>query len=174
MAFTEDQDDQNHFYSATAGYDGKSFNFYANVSGIGDDYQNDFGFIPRKNHYDALEDTTYIIGFNHVYSRIGYTFYPNNTSLNQHGMRFSFVGDWTDTSHELIAKTFDWSYNFSFINSSTLSLIYKHEDVNLLYPFGFTEDNEPLPSGMYYFDYGEIKYQSDNRRVVNILSLIHI
>ena len=34
----------------------------------------------------------------------------------------------------------------------------------------FTEDNEPLPSGMYYFDYGEIKYQSDNRRVVNIRS----
>ena len=31
MAFTEDQDDQNHFYSATAGYDGKSFNFYANT-----------------------------------------------------------------------------------------------------------------------------------------------
>ncbi len=170
MAFTEDQNDQNHFYSATAGFDGKAFNFYANASGMGDDYQNDFGFIPRKNHYDALEDTTYVIGFDHVYSRVGYTFYPDNTSINQHGIRFSFVGDWTATSNELIAKTFDLNYNFSFINSSTLQLTFKHEDVNLLYPFGFTEDNDPLPSGLYHFDYGEIKYQSDNRRVVNIRS----
>ena len=170
MAFTDDQNDQNHFYSATAGFDGKAFNFYANVSGMGDDYQNDFGFIPRKNHYDALDDTTYIIGFDHVYSRVGYTFYPDNTSINQHGIRFSFVGDWTTTSNELIAKTFDLNYNFSFINSSTLLLTYKHEDVNLLYPLGFTDDIEPLPSAMYHFDYGEIKYQSDNRRVVNIRS----
>ena len=94
-----------------------------------------------------LEDTTYIIGFDHVYSRIGYTFYPDNTSLNQHGMRFSFVGDWTATSHELIAKTFDLSrttFPLS-IQARYHVMTYKHEDVNLLYPFGFTEDNAPTP-----------------------------
>ncbi len=170
IAFTEDENDQNYFYSASTGFDGKAFNFYVNASGVGDGYQNDFGFIPRKNHYDAIDDTTYIIGFDHVYSRIGYTFYPSNNLINQHGIRFSFVGDWTTTSNDLIAKTFDWRYNFSFVNSSILLLTYKHEYVNLLYPFGFTEDNAPLPSDMYHFNYVEINYQSDTRRIVNIRS----
>ena len=49
-------------------------------------------------------------------------------------------------------------------------LTYKYDYVNFLYPFGFTEDNAPLPSDMYHFNYVEINYQSDTRRIVNIRS----
>ena len=54
-------------------------------------------------------------------------------------------------------------------NTSTLDLTYAHEGVNLLYPFGFT-DNEPLPAQLYRFDYGQIKYVTDRRREIKLTS----
>jgi len=163
LAFSNENQNENHLFNLFGGYGGRAFNVMVNISGLGDNYINDFSLIPRQKHYDALEDTTYILGFNHWWATMGYKFYPKNTFINQHGFSLTTNGDRTATSSELIQDKHQLSYKFLMKNTSALDLSYAHEGVNLLYPFGFT-DNEPLPAQLYRFDYGQIKYMTDKRR----------
>ena len=169
LAFSNENQNENHLFNLFGGYGGRAFNVMVNISGLGDNYINDFSLIPRQKHYDALEDTTYIRGFNHWWATMGYKFYPENTFINQHGFSLTTNGDRTATSNELIQDKHQLSYKFLMKNTSTLDLTYAHEGVNLLYPFGFT-DNEPLPAQLYRFDYGQIKYVTDRRREIKLTS----
>ena len=167
LAFSNENQNENHLFNLFGGYGGRAFNVMVNISGLGDNYINDFSLIPRQKHYDALEDTTYILGFNHWWATMGYKFYPENTFINQHGFSLTTNGDRTATSNQLIQDKHQLSYKFLMKNTSTLDLTYAHEGVNLLYPFGFT-DNEPLPAQLYRFDYGQIKYMTDKRREIKL------
>jgi len=169
LAFSNENKNENHLFNLLGGYGGRAFNVMVNISGLGDNYINDFSLIPRQKHYDALEDTTYILGFNHWWATMGYKFYPENTFINQHGFSLTTNGDRTATSNQLIQDKHQLSYKFLMKNTSTLDLTYAHEGVNLLYPFGFT-DNEPLPAQLYRFDYGQIKYVTDRRREIKLTS----
>jgi len=169
LAFSNENQNENHLFNLFGGYGGRTFNVMVNISGLGDNYINDFSLIPRQKHYDALEDTTYILGFNHWWATMGYKFYPENTFINQHGFSLTTNGDRTATSNQLIQDKHQLSYKFLMKNTSTLDLTYAHEGVNLLYPFGFT-DNEPLPAQLYRFDYGQIKYVTDRRREIKLTS----
>ena len=169
LAFSNENQNENYLFNLLGGYGGRAFNVMVNISGLGDNYINDFSLIPRQKHYDALEDTTYILGFNHWWATMGYKFYPENTFINQHGFSLTTNGDRTATSNELIQDKHQLSYKFLMKNTSTLDLTYAHEGVNLLYPFGFT-DNEPLPAQLYRFDYGQIKYVTDRRREIKLTS----
>ena len=169
LAFSNENQSENYLFNLFGGYGGRAFNVMVNISGLGDNYINDFSLIPRQKHYDALEDTTYILGFNHWWATMGYKFYPENTFINQHGFSLTTNGDRTATSNELIQDKHQLSYKFLMKNTSTLDLTYAHEGVNLLYPFGFT-DNEPLPAQLYRFDYGQIKYVTDRRREIKLTS----
>ena len=169
LAFSNENQNENYLFNFFGGYGGRAFNVMVNISGLGDNYINDFSLIPRQKHYDALEDTTYILGFNHWWATMGYKFYPENTFINQHGFSLTTNGDRTATSNELIQDKHQLSYKFLMKNTSTLDLTYAHEGVNLLYPFGFT-DNEPLPAQLYRFDYGQIKYVTDRRREIKLTS----
>ena len=167
LAFSNENQNENHLFNLFGGYGGRAFNVMVNISGLGDNYINDFSLIPRQKHYDALEDTTYILGFNHWWATMGYKFYPKNTFINQHGFSLTTNGDRTATSSDLIQDKHQLSYKFLMKNTSALDLSYAHEGVNLLYPFGFT-DNEPLPAQLYRFDYGQIKYMTDKRREIKL------
>ena len=169
LAFSNENQSENYLFNLFGGYGGRAFNVMVNISGLGDNYINDFSLIPRQKHYDALEDTTYILGFNHWWATMGYKFYPENTFINQHGFSLTTNGDRTATSNQLIQDKHQLSYKFLMKNTSTLDLTYAHEGVNLLYPFGFT-DNEPLPAQLYRFDYGQIKYVTDRRREIKLTS----
>lgn len=169
LAFSNENQNENYLFNLFGGYGGRAFNVMVNISGLGDNYINDFSLIPRQKHYDALEDTTYILGFNHWWATMGYKFYPENTFINQHGFSLTTNGDRTAISNELIQDKHQLSYKFLMKNTSTLDLTYAHEGVNLLYPFGFT-DNEPLPAQLYRFDYGQIKYVTDRRREIKLTS----
>jgi len=169
LAFSNENQNENHLFNLFGGYGGRAFNVMVNISGLGDNYINDFSLIPRQKHYDALEDTTYILGFNHWWATMGYKFYPENTFINQHGFSLTTNGDRTATSNQLIQDKHQLSYKFLMKNTSTLDLTYAHEGVNLLYPFGIT-DNEPLPAQLYRFDYGQIKYVTDRRREIKLTS----
>ena len=149
------------------GYGGEAFSFMFNVSGLGDNYLNDFSLIPRQMHYDAIQDTTYILGFNHWWISTGYKFYPKDKLINQHGINISTRGDKTSTTNNLIQSEINISYFFFFKNTSSLSLIYSNKNANLLYPFGFT-DGLPLPEQLYHFDNGYISYSTDDRREVKL------
>jgi len=168
LAFSNENQNENHLFNLLGGYGGSAFNVAVNISGLGDNYINDFSLIPRQKHYDAEEDTTYILGFNHWWVTVGYNFYPENTFINQHGFSLTTNGDRTATSNELIQDKHQFSYKFLMKNTSTLNFNYAHEGVNLLYPFRFTDDDTPLPAQLYRFDYGQIKYVTDTRREIKL------
>ena len=167
LAFSQENKSENYLFNFFGGYGGRVLNIFINISGLGDNYINDFSLIPRQKHYDAVEDTTYSLGFNHWWGTIGYKFYPENKFINQHGFSFTSNGDRTATSDELIQDKYQFSYKFLMRNTSTLDLIYAHEGVNLLFPFTFT-DEEPLPAQLYRFNYGQFKYVTDKRREVKL------
>lgn len=120
------------------------------------------GFIPRQNHYDAERDTTIMVGFNHQYSRFAYTFYPEKhpkVISQQVGLRnvLDVQNNW-----ELIGNETSLEYNLRWQNIRSFSASVSHEEINLLFPFSFT-DYEPLPTGRYGFNYFELEYQTDQR-----------
>ncbi|MFY0686626.1 MAG: carbohydrate binding family 9 domain-containing protein [Cyclobacteriaceae bacterium] len=163
LSYTDVWSTENYFYKIGGGYEGRAFSWYANISGLGDGYIADLGFMPRKTHYDAIRDTTFEIGLNHWYSRIGYTIYPENPAINQHRFGITSIADLTTTG-KWINHQLSGSYNMSMNNSSQLSVEASHNDKELIYPFAFT-DGEPLPAGTYSYNSAEITYRSDSRRI---------
>jgi hypothetical protein len=162
-AFSPNYQGKNHFLSAEISYDGRHISAYSNFAGAGDHYFTDVGFIPRLTHYDASRDTTLVVGFYHWFTRLGYSFYPENqAAIIRHEVELRNSMDRVNDG-ELIRNDASIQYNISFQNTSSLGLDLSHEEINLLFPFDFT-DGAPLPAGRYNFERLSIMYQSDQRR----------
>ena len=156
--------DDNYFYNVAVGFDSRTVGFYTNLAGIGNNYRADMGFIPRAQHFDAVEETTHIIGFNHGFTGASYKIFPNdNAKINSHTFAVRNVLDYTKDGWNLIQNITTASYNLSFANSSRIELSASHEEQGLIFPFGFTSEN-PLPTGKYAFNYAEVEYRSDSRK----------
>jgi hypothetical protein len=153
----------NYFYNSAIGYDGRNISAYTNLAGIGNNYITDIGLIPRSFHYDAVQDTSYRIGFDHWFTRFAYTLYPESgAKVNTHeiGMRNMFDGT---ADGRLINNELEINYMITWRNSSSIEIKLANRDIQLLYPFAFT-DFEPLPTGKYHFNFLGVEYQSDQRR----------
>lgn len=154
----------NYFYNVAVGFDSRTIGFYTNLAGIGNNYRADMGFIPRAQHYDAVEDRTHIIGFNHGFTRASYKIFPtDNSTINAHTFSARNVLDYTKDGWDLIQNITTVAYNLSMANSSRFELSVSHEEQGLIFPFGFTSEN-PLPAGKYVFNYVEAEYRSDSRK----------
>ncbi|NND33377.1 MAG: hypothetical protein HKN76_12370, partial [Saprospiraceae bacterium] len=159
--------DDNYYYNAFISYDSRNFGIYSNVSGVGNNYRADMGFLQRFDHYDAVRDTTYKIGYHHGFTRANYNIYPEgNPAINSHVIGLRNVFDFTKDDWTLIQNTLTLSYDLNWANSSQFGIELVHEDQGLLYPFAFTDD-DPLPVGNYNFNYLGVEYQSDSRRQFN-------
>ncbi len=166
LSFSDGLTGDNYFYNIGGGYDGRHVSAYSNLSGIGNNYFADMGWIPFADHYDAERDTTVHVGFQHLFSRFNYTFYPKNQDkVFSHGFSARHMMD-VDNNLDLLQNQLTTSYNISFANSSSFNVSYGHEDQQLLFPFDFA-DGDPLPVGRYHFDYLKLSYRGDSRRSYN-------
>jgi hypothetical protein len=157
----------NYFYNSAIGYDGRNISAYTNLAGVGNDYIADMGLIPRQYHYDALRDTTFRIGFHHWFSRFAYTIYPTGKPrVNSHQLGFRNMYDVTQDG-QLINNELELSYNINWQKSCSLMVMIANHDIQLLYPFAFTDI--ALPTGKYHFNFAGFEYQSDQRRVLSYL-----
>ncbi len=163
QSFSDGLKGDNYFYNIGGGYDGRHISAYTNLAGIGDNYYADMGWIPFSEHYDAVRDTSIHVGFQHLYSRFSYTFYPIDPSkVQSRQLGARNVLD-LDNDLSLLQNRFELNYLTNFANTSRLAFEYGHEDQRLLFPFDFT-DAEPLPAGRYAFDYASLMYSSDYRK----------
>ncbi len=154
---------KNYFYNLGFGYDNKNISAYTNLAGIGPDYVADMGFFTGQEYYDAERDTTILIGYNHWFTRFSYTFYSElNPKIISHQIGFRYILD-SDTSFSSLNNDLELNYNLTFTNTSRFEITYNHTIVNLLYPFNFI-DAEPLPAGIYSFDYGKTTFETDQRK----------
>lgn len=167
LSFSHGLKNENFFYNGAVGFDNRNISVYTNIAGVGDQYVADMGFIPRMQHYDAARDTTIVIGFHHVFTRMAYTIYPRQGSrIISHRLSARNVLDIT-TSHQLIGNDIQLEYETKFSNTGEFQFSANHETANLLFPFGFTE-KEPLPAGKYQFNYLGVTYKSDRRKRLEV------
>ena len=161
-SFNPGENTRNYFYSSYIGYDSRNFSLYSNLAGVGENYIADMGYFRGQEYYDAERDTVIRIGMHHWYSRGSYTIYANNyEKIISHEIGGRHIYDASSDFTSLL-KEYEINYNLRFSNTSLVSAAFSTMKVNLLYPFTFT-DATPLPSGFYKYNFGEIRYESDQR-----------
>ena len=153
---------RDYFYNTAVGYDNKYISVYSNFAGVGTNYIADMGFINGQEYYDAIRDTTIRIGYNHWFTRFSYTFYPENPKINSHVIGGRHILD-IDTAFHNLNHEMEANYSLNYANTSKIQLSYTYAIVNLLYPFSFI-GSEPLPTGIYKNNIGEVTYNTDERR----------
>ncbi|NND32462.1 MAG: hypothetical protein HKN76_07715, partial [Saprospiraceae bacterium] len=164
-SFTNDIQGDNYFYNSAIGYDGRTISAYTNLAGTGHNYITDIGLIPRSYHYDAVQDTSFRIGFDHWFTRFAYTIYPTiHPKVNAHEIGLRNVYDGTKDG-QLINNEFELNYMVRWQNSSSVNFMIANHDIQLLYPFDFT-DQVPLPAAKYHFNFVGVEFESDARRAL--------
>lgn len=155
--------DKNHFMKAGYNYQGKAFGFIHSMSTTGENYYIDMGFLQRVENYDAEKDTTIRLGFVNHTTFSSYRLFPKeqNKILYQTFSLRNFMNlseDWSfnDRSTRI-------AYSLTFKARNELSVEWENFQVNLLYPFTFT-DGTPLPVDTYHYSQVELEYRSDARK----------
>jgi len=162
-SWTPELEGDDLFYMFLIGYNDRKWSLYTNLSGMGDNYRSDMGFNPRFNHYDAVQDTTFKLGYHHWFSRATYTILPQDKSVfNFHNIGVRNIADYTQEGLELINNRTFLFYEAQWANTSSVQVTFAHEEQGLLFPFKFTD--EPLPVGIYKYNHVQIGYDSDNRK----------
>jgi hypothetical protein len=159
-------DSENTYVSLGGEYSGKVFSTTLALASIGTNYYADVGFVNRIFQYDAISDVDIRQGYKFLFwpARIGLV--PKQRSAYQE-MEFRvenfilFDPDYnrTEANHEFVFET-------EFTNSSSVGVGINYTNLNLQYPFSFTDDN-PLPTGRYRFVNYALEYQSDERKLLN-------
>ncbi|MEM9326547.1 MAG: DUF5916 domain-containing protein [Bacteroidota bacterium] len=150
------------FRNLAGGYDGRNFSFFVDYFGITNDYFADIGFIPRLSNYDALNDTTIHLGYEHIYANMGYTWRPEKGAIIAHGFEIQNVQDW-QVDWTFNERRTELGYEVQFRNTSSVFVGVEDNDTRLLFHTSFT-DGEPLPPGKYTYLRGSMGYESDARK----------
>ena len=149
------------------GYDNRNLSVYTNFSGMGKNYRADLGYLMGQKYYDAERDTSIYIGFYHLFSRAAYTFYPENSNrIISHEINARQIYD-GDTTMSMLNNELEGGYTLKFKSTAQLKVSFNTTDINLLFPFGFIND-EPLPAGIYHNNQAEFGFQSDQRRLFSV------
>ncbi len=166
LSNSEGVSDKNGYYHAIAQFGNDNFRFYTNVSGIGKNYSDEMGFIQQKNQFNAVTGEVIEIGYDHLFSNLSYTIYPEKSKkINTHRFGLINVGDWDRESNSNFSYRIGGSYQIAFANTSRFSVEFGRTYRKLLFPFTFTDN--PLPAKGYTWKTFEIDYRSDIRKNFN-------
>ncbi len=167
-SFSPGLESKNYFYNTGIGYDNRNISVYSNLSGLGANNRMDMGYLRGNEYYDASRDTSIYIGFHHWFTRFSYSLYTeNNQKIISHQFqgRYSYDGD---TTFSLLNREIEAGYNINFSSTSQFQISINHTTVNLLFPFSFIDDTEPLPADFYTNDQAELRYVTDQRKLFSL------
>jgi len=165
LSYSDGVRDKNAYYHGIAQIGNPNFRFYINISGIGKNYADDMGFIQQQNQYDAVRDEVNQIGYDHLFSNISYTIFPENDNINTHRFSLLNIGDMERSQNQIFNYTVRIRYQLALANTSRFSIGLSPIHRRLLYPFTFTDN--PLPADEYRWTEIDMEYQSDNRKNFN-------
>ncbi len=152
------------FYSFGARYRNANWEVSTDFNTVQENYTTDMGFNLRIDNYDALRDTSIRVGFNQSYSFVDYTIRPAEGKIQRH--RFGF--------ENFLVYNPDWSFNERFNrlryflvlrNTSEFRIRLDNNAVELLYPFAFVSNGDPLPVDRYSYSSINLEYSSDDRKL---------
>jgi Domain of unknown function (DUF5916)/Carbohydrate family 9 binding domain-like len=153
-------------------YFGRNVNFLADYAEVGTNYYADMGFVNRIENYTyvldksnkSIRDTMIRLGYQQLYSELGYTIRPKNSKIISHSFSTEHFVVWNPNG-SLNERTHDLSYRLMFKNTSQISVAYSFNDVRALFAFSFTDSDFPLLAGKYVFNQWRIRYNSDYRKL---------
>jgi len=153
------------FYTYGVAYTDPSWEILVASATVQENYFVDMGFAQRIENYDALRDTTIRMGFNDNVASFTYRIRPKEGKITRHNISLSNVyytnPDWSfnELNNEL-------GYSVAFRNTAEFSIGYARNEVELLFPFSFVSDGEPLPTERYTFSNISASYSSDERKLI--------
>ncbi len=122
-----DKDASDFSHGAFISYNVRKYRLLWSHEIIGDDYNAEVGFVPRKGHFRFGPSLTY-------------RFYPSDLLINQHGPSFSYR-TYLDLEGSTTDRTASLRYNVNFMTSSQLSFEGNYNYILL------RSDFEPTGSG---------------------------
>lgn len=125
-----------NFRNAGVMYNGRHFDYILDYISITSDYFADMGFIPRLDNYDAVNDTTIHLGFEHLFTNLGYTIRPSgdhkinahefsiNTQINNFNINSRLQWRYLPMSDLFIVYT-DNYYSDPFMKNKNRGIVFK-------------------------------------------------
>jgi Domain of unknown function (DUF5916)/Carbohydrate family 9 binding domain-like len=168
-SFKPNIENKNWWGNAGFSYTSRKFNFLLDFLHMEPNYYADMGFEQRIENYDFNRDTTLRIGYNFIYSEIGYLFFPKKKTskinfIEVEGELFNVI----NPGGGLNEATQEWDATFSYKNTSELKLVFTPSWANVPVSFKFddeeSEDCPALPAGFYRFANAAVEWTSDSRK----------
>ncbi|MEM1119706.1 MAG: DUF5916 domain-containing protein [Bacteroidota bacterium] len=164
-SFKEGIDDKNTYFKVGTRYRDRNWTVIVNYYELQNNYFADLGFINRVNHYNAVQDTTYRIGFGSLFTDVNYTILPKKKNSKITNQRIGAFNWWVTKADggEFMERTNALSYRISFVGRSSFGIRAGNSSLELQHPFSFTGD-EPLPAQRYTTSDLRLDYRSDGRK----------
>ncbi len=165
-AQTPEKLNDNHYFSVQIGQSTKRYYGGVLLERVGQNYVNDFGFVPRLYNYDAARDTTVRIGHYVLNPWMGYLYYPKNSKVNLiEGNSWSVInfrgnGNFLERNTSLNATV-------SMKNTSAFFIEAFNTSVNLPFSIDIISSGNALPADHYAFTHYRTKYTTDTRKPIS-------
>ncbi len=163
-AETPDHLRDNGYYSAQYNRNVKKYYTGLMAERVGENYVNDFGFVPRLYNHDALRDTTIRLGHYTLNPWFGWLHYPKNSKrINLIEPNTWSVINYKDDGGFLERNT---SVNLFIGLRNTGSLFVEAFQTDVALPFAsdIIGEEKPLPADRYTFTHYRARYRTDTRK----------
>ncbi len=153
------------FYTYGVQYTDPSWEIVVASATVQENYFADMGFVQRIENYDAERDTVVRVGFNDNIASVIYRIRPQKGIIARHNIGLTNVyytnSDWS--FNELFSE---FNYSVAFRNTAQFEVGTARNDIDLLFPFSFVSEGDPLPADRYTFSNVSASYSSDERKMV--------
>lgn len=149
-------------------------NYYTGLMAerIGENYVNDFGFVPRLYNYDAARDTTIRIGHYNVNPWLGLMIFPKKSKK----INVIEPNTWSIINYRLdgsfLERGTSVNMTVSFKNTSEIFADAFQTDVALPFAADILGNDKPLPVDRYRFTQYRVRYTSDLRKPLSLIASI--
>jgi hypothetical protein len=169
VSFKPEVSENNSYYQVVGIYNGRRFATRVGWNAVETNYYTDMGFIARIYNYDAAKDSLFRQGFQLLHNENSYTIFPKKGSIVTHvfAVNNDLVWNPDGTFNE---RNNEFSYTINFRNTAAIQGSLNSQQQNLTYSVKFVTDSvaEPLPPGVYRFNLGGIKFNTDKRKLFSL------
>lgn len=153
-SFTPEVEEDDYSTGARLQYNSRNWRIRGSGVFIGNNFQSDLGFIPRKDIFKIDPQVEYLL-------------FPNKGKINRHTFSFTPIITWRPTLDFFNSDyTFQTSWDAEFKNNAQLTATISNNYVFLFEEFDPSRsDGTPLAANTEYrYTTMEIRYQSDRRK----------
>jgi len=153
------------FYTYGIEYKDPLWEIVVGSATIQENYFADMGFVQRLENYDAERDTTIRVGFNDNIASFTYRIRPKEGKITRHNINLTNVY-YTNSDWSFNEWFSEFNYSIAFRNTSEFEVGLSRNDIQLLFPFSFVSEGDPLPAERYTFGNVSTSFSSDERKIV--------